>query len=153
MTKTTANKAATANVATVPSQGAHIALCAVEYTAPVGKYGASAAHVPCAAQLFKLAKGDATSFAATGRNKAGKFAVQPLVCRAAAIAGATADKAVTGLAIVETMLTNAEILEGLRHCRATKYAPGGKVPCPNWASAYVIGNASARVGLLARSAA
>lgn len=148
-----ANKTATAAVATVPSQGAHIAISAIEYSAPVGKYGASAAHVPCAAQLFRLAKGDAVAFAATGRNKAGKFAVQPLVCMAARIAGATADKAVTGLAIVETMLTNADILEGLRHCRATKYAPGGKVPCPHWASAYVIGNASARVGLLSRATA
>jgi hypothetical protein len=146
-------KAATATVVTVPSQGAHIAISNVEYTAPVGKYGASASHVPCAAQLFALASGDGVTFAATGRNKAGKYAVQPLVQRAAAIAGATADKAVTGLAIVETMLTNAEILEGLRHCRATKYAAGGKVPCPHWASAYVIGNASARVGLLRRAAA
>lgn len=144
--------AATAAIATVPSQGAHIATSAVEYTAPVGKYGASAAHVPCASQLFRLAKGDGALFASTGRNKAGRFTVQALVCRAAAIAGATADKAVTGLAIVETMLGNAEVLEGLRHCRATKYAPGGKVPCPHWASAYVNGNASARVALLARTA-
>lgn len=145
-------KTATAAVVTTPSQGAHIATSAIEYTAPVGKYGASAAHVPCAAQLFKLAS-DGVAFSATGRNKAGKFTVQALVCRAAAIAGASASKAVTGLAIVETMLSNAEVLEGLRHCRATKYAPGGKVPCPHWASAYVIGNASARVGLLARTSA
>lgn len=143
---------ATAAIVTVPSQGAHIAVSPVAHTAPVGKYGASAAHVPVAAQLFKLAKGDATVFATSGRNKAGKFAVQPLVCRAAAIAGATADKAVTGLAIVTAMQSNPEILEGLRHCRATKYAPGGKVPCALWASDYVTGNASARVGLLVRSA-
>lgn len=143
----------TAAIATVPSQGAHIAVSKVEFTANVGKYGASAAHVPCAAQLFAIANGDGATFAATGRNKAGKFAVQPLVQRAAAIAGATGETAVTGLAIVETMLTNAEILEGLRHCRATKYAAGGKVPCPHWASAYVIGNASARVGLLVRKSA
>lgn len=146
-------KAATANVETVASQGAHIAVSKVEFSANVGKYGATAAHVPCAAQLFALASGDGVTFAATGRNKAGKFAVQPLVQRAAALVGATTDKAVTGLAIVEAMLTNAEILEGLRHCRATKYAPGGKVPCPHWASAYVIGNASARVGLLVRKSA
>lgn len=146
-------KAATAEVATVASQGAHIALSPIEHTAPVGKYGASAAHVPVAAQLFKLAKGDAVSFAATGRNKAGKFAVQPLVCMAARIAGATVDKAALGLAIVTAMQSNPEILEGLRHCRATKYAPGGKVPCALWASDYVTGNASASVGLLVRSAA
>lgn len=146
-----ANK--TATIATVASQGAHIALSPVEHTAPVGKYGASAAHCPVAAQLFKLAKGDGSAFAATGRNKAGKFSVQALVCRAAAIAGATTDKAATGMAIVTAMQSNPEILEGLRHCRATKYAPGGKVPCALWASDYVSGNASARVGLLVRSAA
>jgi hypothetical protein len=150
---TKATKAATAAVSTIASQGAHIAISPVAHTAPVGKYGASAAHVPVAAQLFRLAKGDATTFAATGRNKAGKFAVQPLVCMAARIAGATADKAVTGLAIVTAMQSNPEILEGLRHCRATKYAPATKVPCALWCSDYVTGNASARVGLLVRSAA
>lgn len=151
--KKTATAAKTANVETVASIGAHIAVSKVEFTANVGKYRETAAHVPCASQLFTIAKGDGNTFAATGRNKAGRYTVQALVCMAARIAGATTDKAVSGLAIVETMLTNADVLEGLRHCRATKYAPNGKVPCPHWASAYVNGNASARVGLLGRASA
>lgn len=148
-----ANKAATAAIATVASQGAHIALSPIEHTANVGKYGKAAAHVPCAAQLFAIAKGDGATFSATGRNKAGRYTVQALVCRAAALAGATVDKPATGMAIVTAMQSNPDILEGLRHCKATKYAAGGKVPCALWANDYVTGCARGASPLLARRAA
>lgn len=147
-----ANKAANAAATVIPSAGAHITLSPVQHDAPVGKYGASAAHVPVANQLFRIAKGDAELFAKTGRNKAGRYTVQALVCRAAAKIGATTDKAVSGLAIVTAMQSDSELLEALGTCRATKYAPRTKVPCALWASDYVTGNASARVGLLVRSA-
>ena len=142
----------TAAIATIPSIGAHIALSPIEHTANVGKYGASAAHVPCAAQLFVIAKGDGATFAATGRNKAGRFTVQALVCFAAKLSGATDAKPVTGLAIVTAMQSNADVLEGLRHCKATKYAAGGKVPCAAWANGYVTGNARGETPLLRRVA-
>jgi hypothetical protein len=146
------NKAATAAIATVASVGAHIAVSPVPHTANVGKYGKAAAHVPCASQLFRIAKGDGALFAATGRNKAGRYTVQALVCMAARLAGATADKPATGMAIVTAMQTHADILEGLRHCKATKYAAGGKVPCALWANDYVTGCARGASPLLARTA-
>lgn len=151
MTKANA-KPATAAIATVASVGAHIALSPIEHTANVGKYGKAASHVPCAAQLFAIAKGDGNTFAATGRNKAGRYTVQALVCMAARIAGATVDKPATGMAIVTAMQSNADILEGLRHCKATKYAAGGKVPCALWANDYVTGCARGASPLLTRKA-
>ena len=149
----TRNNKATETVATANAQGVSMVQLPVPETAKLHKYHATAANVPCAATLFRLAKGDGVAFAATGRNKAGRVTVQALVQFAAAKAGATADKAATGLAIVKAMQTLPEVIEAYGNTRAGKYAPRGTIPCPAWCSDYVTGNASARVGLLTRAQA
>lgn len=143
----------TATVAAANAQGVSMVQLPVVEGAKLHKYTATAGNVPCAATLFTLAKGDGVTFAATGRNKAGRPTVQALVQLAAATAGATADKAVTGLAIVRAMQESPAIVEAYGNTRAGKYAPRGTVPCPAWCSDYVTGNASARVGLLNRATA
>ena len=153
MATNNANKPATATVAAANAQGVSMVQLPVSETAKLHKYHATAANVPCANTLFRLAKGDGVTFAASGRNKAGRATVQALVQLAAAKAGATADKAVTGLAIVRAMQADAAIVEAYGATRAGKYAPRGTVPCSAWCSDYVTGNASGRVGLVVRATA
>ncbi len=133
--------------AIVPLTGGHVAVSNIAFDAKAHKYASAPQAIPCAGKRFRLtALGNARPV--TG--KSGKPDVAGIVTAAAKLAGATADNAVDGAAIVLAMQGNAELLAMLGRTKATRYAPNGKVPCAAWASGWVSGCARASLALLAR---
>ena len=141
---------ANANTNTAQPTAAVEAATGIAHTAPTHKYKAPA-KVPCAAINYTLTNAGLAA-AQTVAGKSGKPTVMALVAFAAAQAGATASKPVSGLAIVQAMQSNQAIVAAYGNTKAGMYAPKGTVPCANWCSGYVTGAARAAAGLLAKQA-